>query len=155
MGKTNATRILESKNIQHETVEYEYSDDKVDAITVANSIGAEPENVFKTLVTRGDNTPYAVFCVPGNYELDLKKAAAASGNKKIELIKLKELQPLTGYVHGGCSPVGMKKLFPTFIDESALMYDSFYVSAGVRGMQMKINPKILAELISAEFAELI
>ena len=155
MGKTNAIRLLESEKIEHEIIEYSYSDEKVDAVTVANSIGAEPESVFKTLVTRGDKTPYCVFCVPGNYELNLKKAASASGNKKIEMIKLKELLPLTGYVHGGCSPLGMKKTFPTYIDESAQMFDSIYASAGSRGIQMKINPIDLAGLINAEFAELV
>lgn len=154
MSKTNATRILESNKIDHEVIEYDFADEKVDAITVAESINAEPENVFKTLVCRGDKIPYCVFCVPGNYELNLKKAAAASGNKKIELIRLKELQPLTGYVHGGCSPIGMKKLFPTFIDESALMFDKFHVSAGARGIQLKLKPDDLASLIDAQFSDL-
>jgi Cys-tRNA(Pro)/Cys-tRNA(Cys) deacylase len=155
MKKTNATRLLESQKIVHEVVEYNYSEDKLDAVTVAESIGADPENVFKTLVCRGDKTSYCVFCIPGNYELNLKKAAVASGNKKVELIRLKELQPLTGYVHGGCSPLGMKREFPTFIDESAIMYDTFYVSAGTRGMQLKIDPQILKNLVNAVFCDLI
>lgn len=155
MSKTNATRLLDSHKIEHEVVEYDYSDDKVDAITVAESIGVEPENVFKTLVCKGDKTSFCVFCVPGNYELNLKKAASVSGNKKIELIRLKELLPLTGYVHGGCSPIGMKKDFSTYIDESALMFDSIHVSAGARGLQLKIDPKILEEFIDVEFCDLI
>lgn len=155
MAKTNAIRELEAKQVEHEVVEYDFSEDNVDAITVADSIGTEHENVFKTLVAVGDKTSYCVFCIPGNYELNLKKAAKASGNKKVELIKLKELLPLTGYIHGGCSPVGMKKLFPTYIDETVLMYDLFHVSAGSRGQQLKINPADLKEIISAEYADLI
>jgi len=155
MAKTNAMRELEAKKIIFEVVEYDFSDDRVDAITVADSIGAEHENVFKTLVAMGDKTGHCVFCVPGNFELDLKKAANVSGNKKVDLIKLKELLPLTGYVHGGCSPVGMKKLFPTYVDETAQMYETFHVSAGARGVQIKINPNDLLQIISGEYADLI
>ncbi len=118
-------------------------------------IGADHEEVFKTLVARGDKSGYCVFCIPVNFELNLKKAAKASGNKNVELIKVKELFPLTGYVRGGCSPIGMKKLFPTFIDETAQLFERIYISAGARGMQIHINPEDLKNLIEAEFADLI
>ncbi len=152
--KTNAVRILESANINFETFEYTFDDEALDAITVAAKINAEPEQVFKTLVCKGDSG-YFVFCIPGNFELSLKKAATASGVKKIEMLPLKELTNITGYVRGGCSPVGMKKLFPTFIDETALLFDKIYVSAGVRGMQLFINPNDLVRIIGAKFADLI
>ncbi len=153
--KTNAVRILESKNIAHSTVEYESDENEIDAVSVANKIGAEPETVFKTLVARNESNELLVFVIPGNFELNLKKAAKASGSKSIELIKVKELQPLTGYIRGGCSPIGMKKLFPTFIDETAQLNEKIYCSAGVRGMQLYLSPLDLAAVIEAEFAELI
>lgn len=153
--KTNAIRILESKQIPHETIEYDFSEDEVDAVSVATKIGADPETVFKTLVARDEKNSLFVFVIPGNFELNLKKSALASGSKKIEMIKVKELQPLTGYLRGGCSPIGMKKLFPTFIDETAQLYDQIFVSSGTRGMQLKISPIDLLEIISAEFKDLI
>jgi Cys-tRNA(Pro)/Cys-tRNA(Cys) deacylase len=118
MSKTNAIRILESKNISFETRSYEVDENDLSGITVANKIGADPETVFKTLVCIGDKTGNVVFCISVVTELNLKKAATVSNNKKVEMIKLSELFPLTGYVRGGCSPIGMKKLFPTFIDET-------------------------------------
>lgn len=155
MNKTNAIRILESKDISFKVKEYVVNENELDAISVANKINANPEAVFKTLVVRGDKNGINVFVIPGNYELDLKKAAKASGNKKIELIKVKELLPLTGYVRGGCSPVGMKKLFPTFIEESAQLFDSIFVSAGVRGMQIQVNSDDLIDVTSAEYHNII
>lgn len=152
--KTNAVRILESKNIVHSTSEYEFNEDEIDAVSVANKIGADPESVFKTLVARNEKNEILVFVIPGSFELNLKKAATASGSKKIEMIKVKELLPLTGYIRGGCSPVGMKKLYPTFIDETAQLNEQIYVSAGVRGMQIKLSPLDLAKIINAEFADL-
>lgn len=152
--KTNAIRILESKNIPHLTLEYESIEEEIDAVSVAKKIHAEPEMVFKTLVARNEKNELLVFVIPGNFELNLKKAASASGSKKIEMIKVKELQPLTGYIRGGCSPVGMKKQFPTFIDETAQLYDSIYCSAGVRGMQMKLSPHDLALTTGSVFADL-
>jgi Cys-tRNA(Pro)/Cys-tRNA(Cys) deacylase len=137
--KTNAIRILESKNISHSAIEYESNEEEIDAISVAHKIGAEPETVFKTLVARNEKNELLVFVIPGNFELNLKKAASASSSKKIEMIKVKELQPLTGYIRGGCSPIGMKKLFPTFIDETAQLYEKIYCSAGIRGMQLNIS----------------
>ena len=153
--KTNAVRILESKNISHSTIEYEFNEEEIDAVSVANKIDADPETVFKTLVARNEKNELSVFIIPGNFELNLKKAASASGSKKIEMIKVKELLPLTGYIRGGCSPIGMKKLFPTFIDETAQLYEKIYVSAGVRGMQLFLSPEDLANVIEAEFADLI
>ena len=155
MPKTNAIRILESRGIKFTTSDYEVNEDELDAVSVARKIGADPETVFKTLVTIGDKTGYVVFIIPGNCELDLRKAAHASGNKRVEMIKMKDLMPVTGYIRGGCSPVGMKKLFPTFIDETAQLYDGIHVSAGVRGTQMKLSPLDLKEAVRAEFADLI
>jgi Cys-tRNA(Pro)/Cys-tRNA(Cys) deacylase len=154
MSKTNAVRILEANKIQHSTVAYEVDESDLSGITVANKVGVEPEKVFKTLVTRGDKNGINVFCVPVTEELDLKKAATASKNKKIEMIKEKELLPLTGYIKGGCSPIGMKKKYPTYIDETAQLFDEIYVSAGVRGMQIKIKPEDLAEIVGGRLNEL-
>lgn len=152
--KTNATRILENHNIPHEQITYDSSDGEIDAISVADKIGAEHEQVFKTLVARGDKTGIVVFCIPGPFELDLKKAAAVSGNKKVELIAVKELLPLTGYIRGGCSPIGMKKQYPTWIDETALLFERIYVSAGAHGAQILIVPQALADLIDARFEDI-
>jgi Cys-tRNA(Pro)/Cys-tRNA(Cys) deacylase len=161
MAKTNAVRILEAQNVQHSTLTYEVDESDLSGITVANKVGVEPEKVFKTLVTRGDKNPATVgqaginvFCIPVTEELDLKKAAIASGNKKIEMIKEKELLPLTGYIKGGCSPIGMKKKFPTYIDETAQLFDEIYVSAGVRGMQIKIKPDDLIQIVEGRLNEL-
>jgi Cys-tRNA(Pro)/Cys-tRNA(Cys) deacylase len=161
MAKTNAIRFLEANNIQHSTVTYKVDESDLSGITVANKIGIEPEKVFKTLVTRGDKNPATagqaginVFCIPVTEELDLKKAAIASENKKIEMIKEKELLPLTGYIKGGCSPIGMKKRYPTYIDETAQLLDEIYVSAGVRGMQIKIKPGDLVEIVEGKINEL-
>lgn len=155
MNKTNAIRILESKNISFDIKEYEIDENDLSGESVAEKIGANNEEVFKTLVAKGDKTGYCVFCIPVNFELNLKKAAKSSGNKSVELIKVKELFPLTGYVRGGCSPIGMKKLFPTFIDETAQLFERIFISAGIRGMQIQINPEDLRNLINAEFFDLI
>ena len=152
--KTNAIRILEKENISHSIHTYDVDESDLSGITVANKIGAEPERVFKTLVTRGDKTGITVFCIPVTEELNLKKAAVASGNKKIEMIKEKELLPLTGYVKGGCSPIGMKKKFPTYIDETAQLSDEIYISAGVRGMQVRLKPEALKNLTGATLSDL-
>lgn len=153
--KTNAIRILESKNITHSIIEYEFTEDEIDAISVAKKIGVNAETVFKTLVGRNEENKFYVFVIPGNFEMNLKKAAKASNSKKIELIKVKELKQVTGYIRGGCSPIGMKKLFPTFIDESAQLYDNIFISAGIRGTQLKISPEELLKIINAKFADLI
>lgn len=155
MNKTNAIRILESYKINFDVVEYEVDENDLSGETVAEKIGVNHEEVFKTLVAKGDKTGYCVFCIPVNFELNLKKAAKASDNKSVKLIKVKELFPLTGYIRGGCSPIGMKKQFPTFIDETVQLFEKIFVSAGIRGMQIHINPDDLKNLISGEYADLI
>jgi Cys-tRNA(Pro)/Cys-tRNA(Cys) deacylase len=155
MKKTNAVRILESNNISFETFEYEFNEDEIDAISVAKKINAPEDVVFKTLVADGDKTGYVVFIIPGNAELNLKKAAKESGNKSVEMIKVKDLLSVTGYIRGGCSPIGMNKKYPTYIEETSQLFDQIYVSAGVRGMQMKIAPQDLANLTDAEIVNLI
>ena len=155
MGKTNAIRIIESRKISYETFSYEVDEDDLSGETVAKKVGAELDTVFKTLVCNGDKTSNVVFCIPVTMELNLKKAASASGNKKVEMIPMKELLLLTGYIRGGCSPIGMKKLFPTFLDETAQLYESIFVSAGVRGMQMKLNPDDLLKVVNGIYADLI
>jgi Cys-tRNA(Pro)/Cys-tRNA(Cys) deacylase len=124
MNKINALRILESANIAFTAREYDVSDGEISSVAVAAKIGQEPERVFKTLVTEGKNTGLNVFVIPSNVELDLKKVAAAAGDKYIEMIKSRELEPKTGYIHGGCSPIGMKKPLPTFIDETAQLHET-------------------------------
>lgn len=155
MPKTNAIRILEFKSIAFQSFDYEVSDDDLSGESVAIKIGADPDLVFKTLVGRGDKSGLVVFCIPVTSELDLKKAAIASGNKKVEMIKQKELLPLTGYVRGGCSPIGMKKLFPTYIDETAQLFEKIYFSAGVRGTQVFMSPDDLRNVIDGQYADLI
>lgn len=155
MSKTNAVRILEKNKIEFVTSEYEVDEDALDAVTVAEKIGAEIESVFKTLIARGDKNGINVFVIPGNFELNLKKAAKVSGNKKIEMIKMKELLPLTGYIRGGCSPIGMKKLYPTFIDETSQLYEKIFISAGVRGMQINLRSDDLYDVVEAIYADII
>ena len=155
MSKTNAIRILESHKIKFDTVSYEVDEDDLSGETVAVKAGANPETVFKTLVCVGDKTGHIVFCIPVTQELDLKKAAAASNNKKVEMIKLKDLLPLTGYIRGGCSPIGMKKLFLTYIDETAQIFENIFVSAGVRGTQVKLNPDDLIKIVNGSYADLV
>ncbi len=147
--KTNVMRILDQKKIPH--IEYNYETDGAPSgVECANIIGRPCEMVFKTLVTMGTKGRHYVFMVPVAEELDLKKAAKAAGDKNIALVPSKELLELTGYIHGGCSPIGMKKQFPTFIHESALLYDTIYISAGVRGMQICIAPQDLIQFIDAK-----
>ncbi len=154
MTKTNAVRRLERAGIDFSIREYPVDGEHLDAITVARSIDAEPDRVFKTLVTRSERGDHYVFCIPGNAELDLRKAARTAGVRRIALIPLKELQPLTGYVHGGCSPIEMKRELPTWIDESCELFDTIFVSAGVRGMQIEIGPRELCSIIAARQADL-
>lgn len=149
-GKTNAARLLDAAGISYELIPYEVDENNLDAGHVAESLGENVEQVFKTLVLRGDRGGLFVCVIPGNFEVDLKLAAKLSGNKKAEMIHVKELLPETGYIRGGCSPIGMKKPLPTFIHESALLYDYIFVSAGVRGLQLKIEPQALINFIGAE-----
>ncbi len=154
-SKTNVCRILDNMNILYDLLEYEVNEDELDAVSVAHKLGKPPEEVFKTLVLIGDKLPHFVIVVPGNYDVSLKKIAVATGNKSCELLHLKELEPLTGYIRGGCSPIGMKKQFPVFIEETALLFDRISISPGRRGQQILIDPRDLAHIISAKFADLL
>ena len=154
MIKTNALRMLEAADVAFTPHEYDVSDGGIAGVAVAAKIGQPPERVFKTLVTEGKATGLNVFVVPCNVELDLKKAAQAAGDKYIEMIKSRELEPKTGYIHGGCSPIGMKKRFPTFIDETALLYDTINVSGGRVGLQVELSPDALVKLTGASFCDL-
>ncbi|MBQ2824215.1 MAG: Cys-tRNA(Pro) deacylase [Oscillospiraceae bacterium] len=154
MNKTNAMRMLEAAGIAFRTAEYEVDENDLSGMHVANQLGQPPEQVFKTLVLKGEKKGYLVCCIPVNEELDLKKAAKAFGDKKVEMLPLKDLLNVTGYIRGGCSPVGMKKKFPTIIDETAILFDEIAVSAGVRGAQIIIEPNSLCEFVQAEFAEI-
>lgn len=149
MTKTNAMRLLDAAGTEYHTAQYEYDESDLSGIHAASAIGFPPEQVFKTLVTRGEKTQILVFCVPVDMELDLKKAATVSGNKKIEMIHVKEILGLTGYIRGGCSPIGMKKKYPTYIDETAILFDEIAVSAGIRGVQIIIKPQSLITYIEA------
>ena len=150
ISKTNAARLLDAAGIAYELVPYEVDEDNLAADHVAEQLGEDIEQVFKTLVLRGDKSGFFVCVMPGNFEVDLKVAARISGNKNCEMLHVKELLPTTGYIRGGCSPIGMKKPFPTFIHESALLYDYIYVSAGIRGLQLKIAPQDLVDFVGAE-----
>ena len=152
--KTNAARLVEQAGIKYETHVYDVSDGKIDALSVAVKTGMEPSKVFKTLVTVGQSKEHYVCVIPAGGELDLKKAAKFFGEKKIEMIHQKELLPLTGYIHGGCSPVGMKKPFITCIDESALEHDTICVSGGRVGLQIELDPEELAMLTSVDFSDI-
>lgn len=147
--KTNAARLLDRDGIKYELVPYFVDEEHLSAEHVAEQLGEDIEQVFKTLVLRGDKTGFFVCVIPGDFEVDLKVAAKISGNKSCDMIHVKELLPVTGYIRGGCSPVGMKKPFPTFIHESALLYDFIYISAGVRGLQFKLNPEELINYLKA------
>lgn len=155
MTKTNAARILDSHGIRYELIEYHVDESDLSAASVATKLGQDIEQVFKTLVLRGDKKGIFVCVIPGGEELDLKKAAKISGNKYAEMIAMKELLELTGYIRGGCSPIGMKKKYPTYIDETCILYDEIYVSAGVRGLQFKIAPDDLVSAASCEIGDLV
>ena len=153
MEKTNVMRLLDAAKIEYQT--HEYNEEITDGKEVARLIGEDENSVFKTLVTEAAGRKYYVFVIPVSGTLDLKKAAVAAGEKALSMLKQKDLFALTGYVHGGCSPVGMKKLFPTFIDEGALSLELFYVSAGKVGHQLHLSPVDLAEVINAQFKDLL
>ena len=153
--KTNAVRLLETAHIPFATHEYEYDENDLAAQHVADALGQDINRVFKTLVLRGERTGLFVCVVPGNCEVNLKKAAAAAGDKKAEMIAMKELLPLTGYIRGGCSPVGMKKPLPTFFHTTALDFDRIYVSAGMRGLQLEISPRDLIDFVGATVADIV
>lgn len=149
MTKTNVMRLLDAAGVHYRTAEYEYDESDLSGKHAAEQLDLPAEQVFKTLVARGDKTGPVVFCIPVLDELDLRRAAAVSGNKKVELIHLKELLPLTGYLRGGCSPIGMKKKFPTYIDETCILFDEIAVSAGARGKQIILSPDDLISYTAA------
>ncbi len=148
-SKTNAARILDAAGVRYEIREYEVDENDLSAPHVAQAIGMPPEQVFKTLVARGDRAGVLLACIPANAELDLKALAAASGNKKVELVAVKEVLGLTGYIRGGVSPVGTKKPYPLFLDETAGLWDAIAVSAGIRGRQLVLVPGDLARVTEA------
>ena len=153
--KTNAVRLVEQAGISCRESFYAYDEKDLNGNHAALAIGMPPEQVFKTLVARGERTGINVFCIPVCCELDLKKAARAAGDKNMEMVAVKELLGLTGYIRGGCSPVGMKKKYPTFLDETAELWEEIAVSAGARGHQMILPPEDLAELVKATFVDII
>lgn len=153
--KTNAARLLGAAKIGFELISYTVDENDLAATHVAEELGEDIDRVFKTLVLHGDRTGYFVCVVPGDKEVDLKKAAAISGNKKAEMIPMKDLLSVTGYIRGGCSPVGMKKPFPTFFHSTATDFDFIYVSAGVRGLQLKIAPGELIEFVGASTGDIV
>ena len=154
MGKTNAIRLVEQGQIPYREAYYPFDESDLSGLHAAEAIGLPPEQVFKTLVARGERTGIAVFCIPVCCGLDLKKAARATGDKKVELVHVKELLSRTGYIRGGWSPVGMKKKYPTFFDETALLFEEIAVSAGERGHQMLLSPERLAQFVQAELLDL-
>ncbi|MDD5891622.1 MAG: Cys-tRNA(Pro) deacylase [Bacteroidales bacterium] len=154
--KTNAARLLDRAGIAYNLIPYEFDESDLAASHVAQSLGEPIERVFKTLVLHGDKNGYLVCVVPGNTEVDLKALAKASGNKKTEMIPMKDLLGVTGYIRGGCSPIGMKKKYPTYIHSTALGFDSIFISAGVRGLQLQLSPSELISFTNAtvgDFAE--
>lgn len=153
-GKTNAIRLIEQAKLVYREAFYDYDENDLSGMHAAAAIGMPPEQVFKTLVSRGDRNGIIVFCIPVCCELDLKKAAKISGNKKLDLIPVKELLPLTGYIRGGCSPIGMKKQYPTFFDETCILWDEIAVSAGERGHQVLISPERLVNFVQGTIADL-
>lgn len=154
-GKTNAVRLVEQAGIPCKEAFYTYDENDLNGNHAAKAIGFPSEQVFKTLVARGSKTGIHVFCIPVCFELDFKKAARAIGDKSVELVAVRELLGLTGYIRGGCSPVGMKKLYPTYFDETAQLYDEIAVSAGARGHQMIVPPNDLVSLVNGDYYDLI
>ena len=150
--KTNAARLLDKAGVSYKLIPYEFDENDLAAQHVADSLGQDIARVFKTLVLHGDRTGHVVCVVPGNAEVDLKALAKASGNKKVEMIPMKDLLSVTGYIRGGCSPVGMKKRFPTYVHTTALNFETIYVSAGVRGLQIEIAPADLIGFVGATVA---
>lgn len=148
-------RLLDAAGIEYEAGEYEVDENDLSGSHAADMMGVDHDSMFKTLVLRGEKTGYLVCCIPVDEELDLKKVAKAAGDKKVEMIHMKELLPLTGYIRGGCSPIGMKKKFPTYIEETAVLFDKIAVSAGMRGVQILIDPEQLAAYTEAAFAPLV
>lgn len=155
MITTNAMRLLKAARVPFEVREYEVDENDLSGVHIAESLGISPDVMFKTLVARGESGGIYVFCIPSASELDLKKCASLVKEKKIEMVHVKELLGLTGYIRGGCSPVGMKKKYPTYMDETATIFSPIYVSAGARGAQLVIDPETLASFADIIFADLI
>ncbi len=155
MNKTNAMRRLDAAKIPYEVKEYEVDENDLSGVHIAEEIGLPFAQVFKTLVAKGDKTGIVVFCIPCDKEIDLKHAASVTGNKKIEMLHVKDLLATTGYIRGGCSPIGMKKKFPTFIDESATNFEKITVSAGVRGAQLLLNVNELVKFVDAKLCPIV
>jgi len=154
MVKTNVMRLLEQARISYRAMEYEVDENNLAGEHVAEQIGMPPEQVFKTLVAKGEKKGIVVFCIPVNLELSLKKAATVIGDKKIEMLHVKDLLGTTGYIRGGCSPIGMKKKFRTFMDETAILFDEITISAGIRGCQLCIPREQLVEYIDATLCDI-
>ena len=152
--KTNAVRLLENTAISFNVHEYDVSDGEIDAQSIARKLNVDGDQVFKTLVAESQEKEHFVFVVPAVATLNLKKAARAAEKKSMEMLPLKQLFPLTGYQHGGCSPIGMKKLFPTFLDETAMLYDTICVSGGAIGLNLEIQPDVLLDFVNAQYAPL-
>lgn len=152
--KTNAARLLDRAKIGYELIPYAVDESDLAATHVAEQLGEPIERVFKTLILKGDRNGFLVCVIPGDREVDLKKAAKISGNKSVQMLPMKELLPTTGYIRGGCSPIGMKKRFPTFIHQSATDFATIYISAGIRGLQLKIAPQALIDYTEALVADL-
>ena len=151
--KTNAARLLDKAKISYNLIPYEFDENDLAAQHVADSLGQDIAKVFKTLVLHGDKTGYIVCVIPGDKEVDLKGLAKVSGNKKVEMIPMKDLLSVTGYIRGGCSPIGMKKRFPTYFHSTAVDHDVIYVSAGVRGLQIETDPHALIRFVQATVAD--
>ena len=154
-GKTNAMRILDSNKIEYITHSYENKDNKIDGVAVAQKIGKDVDSVFKTLVTQGHSKEFYVFVIPVAEELDMKKASKIANEKSIEMIHVKDINAITGYIRGGCSPLGMKKIFKTFIQEEALLFDTIVFSGGKIGAQIEMNPNNLETVINCSFSDII
>ena len=155
INKTNVARLLDKAKVNYELIPYQVDESDLSATHVAQSLGEDVERVFKTIILQGEKSGYFVCIVPGESEINLKQAAKVSGNKKCELLAMKELLPVTGYIRGGCSPIGMKKHFPTYIHESAKAFDFIYISAGQRGLQVKLAPSDLLRESQAVYAALV
>lgn len=155
MTTTNAMRICKQAGVSFSTSEYDYDESDLSGLHAAACLGIEPQRMFKTLVAKGEKNGYAVFCIPVSGELDLKACARVFSDKRVELIPVKELLGVTGYLRGGCSPIGMKKHFPTFVDESAILQETVYVSAGIRGQQIILSPDDLLRLTDGQYAALL
>lgn len=153
--KTNVMRLLDAAKIPYEAKEYPVDENDLSGSHAADMLGVDHGSVFKTLVLKGERTGFLVCCIPVDGEVDLKKAAKAAGDKKVEMLPMKDLLATTGYIRGGCSPIGMKKKFPTFIDETAILFDEIAVSAGIRGAQIIVNGETLAEYLGAELIDLV